>query len=305
MKSSVNIIDVTVWAMLLSLALLWGGSFIFVELALRDFQALTIVAFRVGIGALVLHIIVRLKNLTVPIDRTSVLQFAVMGALNNAVPFTLIVWGQQTIDAGRASILNATVPLFTVVIAHYLLADEKLTPAKILGVIIGFAGVVVLAGSGEPGAATGNSGIGQMAVLGASISYAFAAIYGRQLNRFEPLVSACGMLSASTVIMLPLAFLFESGLRVQAGMLPIISVVALGSACTALAYLLYFKILTRAGSSNLSLVTFLIPPGAIMMGVMFLNEQVTVNEIIGLLLIMTGMSFATGVYRIFFRRRDQ
>lgn len=298
MNTQTNAVDGTVWAMLLLLSLLWGGSFIFVELALRDLQPLTIVAMRVGIGALLLLAIVRLKKLVFPLDLKSILQFALMGTLNNAIPFSLIVWGQQSIDAGRASILNATVPLFTVVLAHWFLADEKLNAAKITGVIVGFAGVVVLVG---PGAETANSSIGQLAILGAAISYAFAAIFGRQLSRFDPLVSACGMLCASTVIMLPLALVLESHAEFQPGLLPLFSVIALGVGSTAIAYLLYFRILGRAGSSNLSLVTFLIPPSAILMGVMFLQERVSINETIGLALILAGMAIATGFYRRFLK----
>jgi len=146
--------DGHVWLLLASLSLVWGGSFLFVELALRDYQPLTIVALRVAIGALVLHCVLRFKKLHFPLDLKSITQFAVMGILNNAIPFSLIVWGQQSIDAGRASVLNATVPLFTVLLAHWLLADEKLNRSKVIGVLIGFAGVIVLTG---PAAISGNA----------------------------------------------------------------------------------------------------------------------------------------------------
>ena len=287
--------DGHVWLLLASLSLLWGGSFLFVELALREYQPLTIVALRVAIGALVLHFVLRLKKLHFPLDLKSILQFSVMGILNNAIPFSLIVWGQQSIDAGRASVLNATVPLFTVLLAHWLLADERLNASKITGVLIGFAGVFVLA---APAAISGNavnSITGQVAILGAAISYAFAGIFGKQLNRFDPQVSATGMLTASAVLMIPFALVFEPLPAKLPGLLPTVSVVALGVACTALAYLFYFKILTRAGSSNLSLVTFLIPPSAMIMGVVFLNERLTLEDYAGVALILAGMAIATGL----------
>ena len=299
MKPVTNSMDGHVWLLLLSLSLLWGGSFLFVELALRDYLPLTIVTLRVAIGALVLHCVLRIQKLHFPMDLKSIGQFAVMGTLNNAIPFSLIVWGQQSIDAGRASVLNATMPLFTVLFAHWLLTDEKLSASKITGVLIGFAGVFVLAGPAAISGNSVNSLIGQLAVLGAAISYAFAGIFGRQLNRFDPQVSATGMLTASAVLMLPFALVFEPLPSSLPGLLSTVSVIALGVACTALAYLFYFKILTKAGSSNLSLVTFLIPPSAIIMGVVFLNERLSFEDYAGVALILVGMAIATGIYKRF------
>ncbi len=299
MKSTDNSMDGHVWLLLLSLSLVWGGSFLFVEFALVDYQPLTIVALRVAIGALVLHCVLRVNKLHFPLDFKSLSQFAVMGTLNNAIPFSLIVWGQQSIDAGRASVLNATVPLFTVILAHWLLADEKLNTPKIIGVLIGFAGVFVLAGPAAISGNSVNSLIGQLAVLGAALSYAFASIFGKQLNRFDPKVSATGMLTASAILMIPFALVFEPLPARLPGFLSTVSVMALGVACTALAYLFYFKILTKAGSSNLSLVTFLIPPSAIVMGVVFLNERLSIEDYIGVALILVGMAIATGMYKRF------
>jgi len=301
MNTDVKSMTADVWLWLLMLSLLWGGSFLFIEIALRDFEPLTIVMLRVLIGAIVLHVVLRVRHLKFPFDFKSLWQFALMGALNNAIPFTLIVWGQQSIDAGRASVLNATVPLFTVLLAHWLLADEKLSASKVTGVVIGFLGVFVLTINSIADSESVNSVVGQMAVLGAAVSYAFASIFGRQLNRFDPQVSATGMLTGSAVMMIPLAFLFESPGLARPGVGSIVVVVLLGVACTAFAYLLYFKILMKAGSSNLSLVTFLIPPSAICMGVVFLAEKFTLYDLIGLVLILIGMAIATGMYKRFVR----
>ncbi len=286
-----------VWLLLISLSLLWGGSFLFIELALEDFKPLTIVAMRVSIAAIVLHCVLHYKQMKFPWDRKNLLLFTMMGAINNVIPFSCIVWGQQTIDAGRASVLNATVPLFTVLLAHWLLTNEKLTATKLLGVAIGFAGVLVLTGPGAFNSNAVNSTTGQVAILVAAVSYAFAGIFGKQLNHLNPLVSAAGMLTASALIMIPATFLLEPIGSFQLNYRSIIAVLLLGVACTALAYLLYFKILVQAGSSNLSLVTFLIPPSAMMMGVLFLNERVSAKDLVGLCLILTGMAIATGLYK--------
>ncbi len=223
--------------------------------------------------------------------------FTVMGSINNVIPFSCIVWGQQTIDAGRASVLNATVPLFTVLLAHWLLSNEKLTPAKLLGVALGFVGVLVLTGPSAFNPDAVNSTMGQVAILIAALSYAFAGIFGKQLNHLNPLVSAAGMLTASALIMIPATLLLEPIGSFQPNYTSIFAVLLLGVACTAFAYLLYFKILVQAGSSNLSLVTFLIPPSAMMMGVLFLKEKVSATDVLGLCLILAGMAIATGLYK--------
>lgn len=289
------------WILLITLSLLWGGSFLFVEFALQDFKPLTIVALRVSIAAIVLHVVLRSKKLSFPWDIKSLSLFAVMGAINNAIPFSFIVWGQQTIDAGRASIMNATVPLFTVLLAHWMLSNEKLTRAKLIGVVLGFLGVVVLTGKSAFNAEAANSVAGQLAVLIAAISYAFAGIFGKRLTHLNPMISAAGMLTASSAMMIPIALATEPVAGLRPGLLAIISLLALGFACTAFAYLLYFKILAQAGASNLSLVTFLIPPSAMVMGVLFLKEKVTTSDLLGILLILTGMTIATGLYKRFLK----
>ncbi len=294
-----NTMTTKVWLLLLSLSLLWGGSFLFIEFALQGFKPLTIVALRVSIAAIFLHGVLRYKKIKFPWNPKNLWLFAIMGAINNVIPFSSIVWGQQTIEAGRASILNSTVPLFTVVLAHWLLKNEKLTGAKLIGVALGFMGVLVLTGPSAFSIDTVNSVVGQIAILVAAVSYAFASIFGKKLNHLDPLISAAGMLTASAVIMIPITLLLEPVALNTPTALSVAAIVFLGFACTALAYLLYFKILLQAGSSNLSLVTFLIPPSAMLMGVIFLNESITWQDAAGLCLILAGMAIATGLYKRF------
>lgn len=294
-----NTMTTKVWLLLLSLSLLWGGSFLFIEFALQGFKPLTIVALRVSIAAIFLHGVLRYKKIKFPWNPKNLGLFAIMGAINNVIPFSSIVWGQQTIEAGRASILNSTVPLFTVVLAHWLLKNEKLTGAKLIGVALGFMGVLVLTGPSAFSIDTVNSVVGQIAILVAAVSYAFASIFGKKLNHLDPLISAAGMLTASAVIMIPITLLLEPVALNTPTALSVAAIVFLGFACTALAYLLYFKILLQAGSSNLSLVTFLIPPSAMLMGVIFLNESITWQDAAGLCLILAGMAIATGLYKRF------
>jgi len=290
-----------IWFLLILLSLLWGGSFFLVELALNEFGPFTVVAFRIGIGAVALHLFVHSKALCVPYDKRSMLLFLIAGLLTTALPFSFIVWGQQTIEAGRASVLNATTPLFTLLLAHWLTNDEKLSSTKIIGVILGFLGVVLLTGTSSLNPEAVNSLHGQLAVLGAAVCYGFALIFGKRLKHFNPQISATVMLTAATFAMIPIAMFFDVAPVGNAKpiWISVAAVGALGIGCTALAYLIYFEILAKAGSSNLSLVTFLIPLSAIGLGVMFLGEKVGWVDIAGIVLILSGMGIATGMFKQF------
>jgi drug/metabolite transporter (DMT)-like permease len=258
------------WLLLLALALLWGGSFFFAELALMELRPLTVVLGRVGFAALALWAVLALSGRRLPASPRLWCAFLVMGALNNAIPFSLIVWAQVELDSGLAAILNATTPLFTVLLAHLVTAEERLTWNRVAGVLLGLGGVAVLIG---PTALTGLglAGLSQIAVLAAALSYACAGLYGRRFRGLPPSSAAAGMLTASTVLLLPLALL-----------------------CTALAYLLYFRILASAGATNLLLVTFLIPPGALLLGAMFLGERPEWTAYAGMALIFAGLAAVDG-----------
>jgi drug/metabolite transporter (DMT)-like permease len=279
-----------VWIWLLSLSVLWGGSFFFAKVALGALGPLTVVFARVALAALAL-------NLVNPLRRDSPWRaFFAMGALNNVVPFALIFWGQTHIASGLASILNATTPLFTVVVAHFLTNDEKMTVAKAVALLAGLAGVAVLIGPAALLQPTGSLW-GELACLGAALSYAFAGIYGRRFRAMgiAPLDAAAGQVTASSLLILPIMLVVEPPWTVAMPPLPIWAALAgLALLSTALAYVLYFRILAAAGATNLLLVTFLIPPTSILLGAAVLQEQLEPRHFAGMALIGLGLAVMDG-----------
>jgi drug/metabolite transporter (DMT)-like permease len=286
----------TEWALLIALSVLWGGSFLFVGMAVRELPPLTIVMGRVALAAVTLHIVLTAMGGALPRDGRVWAAFFGMGVLNNAVPFTLIAWGQAHIASGLASILNATTPLFTVLVAHWLTPDERATPRKIRGVIIGFVGVAIMIG-GDALRSLGVDVVAQLAVLAAAISYAFAGVYGRRFKTMgvEPMTTAAGMLTASTLMLMPVMLAvdrpwtlpFPSGAAVAA-------LVGLALLSTSLAYIFYFRILATAGATNLLLVTFLIPVSAILLGATFLGERLEARHFLGMAMIGLGLAAIDG-----------
>lgn len=284
------------WFSLAALSLLWGGAFFFVGVAVAELPTFTIATMRVGLAALVLLLVVRLSGLALPADPRVWRAFLGMGLLNNAVPFCLIAWGQAHIASGLASILNATTPLFTVVVAHFLTADEKLTLPRLAGVAIGFAGVVLMIG---PDALRGFAAdlLAQLACLAAALSYAFAGVFGRRFRRMgtAPLQTAAGQLCASTILLMPIALLVDRPWSLaMPGVATWAAMVGLAVLSTAVAYILYFRILTRAGATNVLLVTFLIPVSAILLGAFILGERLEPRHFIGMGLIGLGLGAIDG-----------
>ena len=282
------------WGLLLTLSVLWGGSFFFTEVALAELPPFTIVLGRVGFAAVALVLVASVTGHRLPLDLRLWGAFLVMGALNNLIPFCLIVWGQTRIGSGLASILNATTPLFTILIAHALTADEKLTPGRLAGVLLGLAGVTVMIG-GEVLAGLGPGVVAQLAVLGAALSYAFAGIFGRRFKDTAPLVTAAGQVTATTLLMLPLALVVD-----RPWSLPMPSLTAWGTIgglallSTAAAYVIYFRILAAAGATNLLLVTFLIPVSAVLLAVSVLGERLAPGQLAGMALIGLGLAAIDG-----------
>lgn len=287
-------IDLKSGLLLLALATVWGGSFFFAEIALREVGQFTITLHRVSWAALTLLLIVWWQGIEIPKSGKVWLCYLVMGALNNAIPFSLIFWGQVTIDSGLASILNATTAVFGAVVAGLLLVDEPLTPRKIIGAVFGLLGVAVIMGLD---ALTNFDlrNLAQLAVLGAALSYAFAGVWGKRfLSSYAPMMNAFGMLTGATLLMMPVA-IFSEGMPVLSLSISIwAALIALAIFSTALAYLLYFRILARAGSANLMLVTLLIPPVAVSLSVVYLNETLGTEAWIGFGLIATGLAVTDG-----------
>lgn len=282
--------------MLVALSLLWGGSFFFNGVAVRELPPLTIAFLRVVLAATALLSVCRIARVRVRLGRGLVGAFFAMGFLNNLVPFGLILWGQTQIASGLASILNATVPLLTVIAAHFLTADEKMTRGKLGGVAIGIAGVVVLVG---PAALSGFSGhvLAQLACLSAALSYAFASIYGKRFRALgvPPLATAAGQLSASSLMLAPLALAVDRPFALaMPGVGAIAAVAGLAFLSSALAYVLFFRILATAGATNLVLVTLLIPVSAIWLGFAFLGEAIAMRDLAGMALIAAGLAAIDG-----------
>ena len=284
------------WALLAVLSLIWGGSFLFVGVAVRELPPLTIVATRVLTAALALLLVLRVVGVSLPRTRQAWAAFLGMSILNNVIPFTLIVWGQTHIASGLASILNATTPLFTVIVAHYLTADEHLTGQKFAGVIVGFIGVAVMIGFAAM-ASWDATILAQLAILGAALSYGFSGVFGRRFKTMgiPPLATAAGQVTMSSMLLLPMALIVD---RPWTLAMPsteaVLSLVALGLVSTAVAYLIFFRLLACAGATNVGLVTFLIPVSAILLGVLILGETLAVRHIIGMALIGAGLILIDG-----------
>lgn len=278
------------WSLLVLLSILWGGSFFFTKVALAELGPFTIVFFRVAFAALALNIVASAIGASLWRAGTPWRQLLVMGALNNALPFSLIFWGQTTITSGLASILNATTPLFTVVVAHIFTRDERMTVRKLVGVLAGLAGVAILIGPD-----LGGSIWGQIACLVAALSYAFAGIYGRRFKALgvQPLQAAAGQLTASAMLILPIMLLAEPAWPMPSAV-TWSAVAGLALLSTALAYVLYFRILAAAGATNLLLVTFLIPVTAILLGATFLGERLELRQFAGMGLIGLGLAAIDG-----------
>lgn len=284
------------WMLLLFLSVLWGGSFFFAGVVVHVLPKFTIIALRVGLAALALHIALRFKGLSLPMDRKLWTSLFCIGFLNNVIPFTLLIHGQAHIASGLASILNATAPLFTVIVAHFFTDDEKMTAVRFAGVLIGFSGVVLMIGPGAVGG-IGKGTWAQIAILGAALSYAFAGAFGRRFKgmNISPMVVATGQVTASSMILIPLAILLERPWTIPfppAGVWG--SVLGLALLSTALAYVIYFRILAAAGANNVLLVTFLIPVSAIILGTTVLGERLEIKHFAGMLLIGLALAFIDG-----------
>lgn len=295
------------WGMLLALSVLWGGSFFFTGIAVKELPPFTIVALRVGLAALALLALVRAMGLSMPSDRRTWTAFLGMGLLNNLIPFCLIVWGQTQIASGLASILNATTPLFAVIVAHFLTADEKMTGNKLAGVAIGLLGVSMMIGP-EALAGLGSNIWGQLAVLGAAVSYSFAGIFGRRFKAMgvQPILTATGQVGASTLMLVPVALLVDRPWALAVpGPATWAALLGMALLSTALAYVLFFRILASAGAINLMLVTFLIPVSAILLGSLVLGERLEPKHFFGMATIAAGLAAIDGRLISAFRPRSR
>jgi len=284
------------WLILLVLALIWGGAFFFIGVAVRHVPPLTYVFLRLSIGAAGLwtYLFVRGERMSLPRQVWGAI--LLLALLNNAVPFALFGWSQTHIASGLASILNATTPIWGVVVAHFLTADERMTPRKLAGVLLGFGGVATMIGPSLL-SSLGTSALPQLACVVASLSYALAAVWARRFKRLgiSPFSVTTGQLTAGALMMLPASLAVD---QPWTRALPPLSawgaITALALLCTALGYVLYFRLIERAGATNALLVTLLVPPVAILLGAMFLGETLAPQDFAGLGLIALGLAAIDG-----------
>ena len=316
MSSPIPALRLRDWLMLTALSMLWGGSFFFNRVAVEELIPPVVVASRQTIGGLILFGVLRARGLRLPRGRRVWAQFLLMGLLNNAIPFSLIVWSQARIASGLASILNAATPLFTMLVAHLFTRDDRMTGPRILGLLAGFVGVVVVIGPAALGSS--NSGgsdpvLPQLAILAAGVSYAVAGVFGRRFARqgLRPETIATGQVLCSAALLVPPALVgyllvpaVSTGatVMVMPSVAVLVALFCLGALSTAAAYILYFSLLERVGATNLLMVTFLIPLTAILLGVVVLGEPLVFRQILGMLIVFAGILVAQ-IWNSLFGRR--
>ncbi|MEQ1550416.1 EamA family transporter [Sphingorhabdus sp.] len=289
-------LDSTGWLLIAILSILWGGAFFLIEVGLRSYPPITLVFMRLALAVPPMWIAMRLMGERLPTEPRIWGLLAIVGALNCALPFILFFWGQQYLDSGYASILNATTPLWGVITAHFLTSDEKATPARIIGVLVGMAGIVVMVGP-EAMKGLSNNLLAQLACIVSTIFYSFAAIYGRRLSQTEltPMAVATGQTMMAALMMVPIvAVMDQPWTMAMPGLDSTLAGVTLAIFSTALAYTLYFRLIDRSGASNAQLVAFLMPILAVILGIAFLGESLSGGQIAGAGLIAVGLAILDG-----------
>jgi len=279
------------WRLLVLLSVLWGGSFFFSKVIVQEVPPLTLVLVRFTLAAAVLGAYLKAQRTPVPWSAATWAAFAGMGALNNLIPAALIAWSQQTIASGLASVLIATTPVFSILVAHYFTTDDRMSASKAVGVALGVTGVAALVGiDALDGSLRTVPGI--LGCLGAAVSYGFANVFGRRFKRLgiAPTVGAFGQLAATAAMVAPAAFVFDRPwLLPQPSAVAWAAMIGLVLLSTALAYAIFFRLLGSAGTTNISLVTLLIPASAILLGTFILGERLSALQFAGMALIGLGL----------------
>lgn len=282
------------WLRIVALGFLWGSSFLYAEILLQYLNPLMIVFLRVGLAGLILLLICLVKRFLVTLTGKDLTNICVMGALNNVIPFSLIVWGQQTTTGGLASIINASTAFFSILLAALLIPQERLTWNRIGGVIIGVAGVAIAVG-GTNIVQFSKNNTGAYLILLATVSYAFAGVWAKlRMQNLPSLISATGMLVASAIMMVPLLFVTGTFQFLPIDLHVFSLALQFAVICSVFAYLLYFKILETTGAGNLLICTIIVPPSAILLEVLILDEVIGLNELAGLFIVTTGMIVLDG-----------
>lgn len=284
------------WLTLAGLTAIWGAAFPFISIAVGEVAPLTYVWARLTVAAAALWLFLWWRGLPIGLPRRAWGAMLVLALLNNALPFTLFGWGQTHIASGLAAILNATTPIWGVVVAHAFTADERLSARKLAGVVAGFGGVVVMIGPSLLGE-VGSNGLAQLACLAAALCYALAGVWARRFRAMgvTPVAVTTGQLTTGAAVMLPLAALVDRPWLAQPPSLAALgAIAALALVCTAFAYILYFRLIDRAGATNALLVTLLVPPIALLLGIVLLGETFHVRDGAGLAMIALGLAAIDG-----------
>ena len=288
------------WFLVFSLGILWGASFLFVEVLLDLINPFLIVYFRVSIASVILVLYLYLSKTKFKVTNKIVYNLFIMALLNNVVPFLLIAYGQQTTTGGLASILNANTSLITIILASIFIPYEKLTFNRLLGVLIGLFGIIIAVGY-ESFLTIYDDSYGKFLILLATVSYSFAGIWAKlKLSDVPPLISATGMLTFSTVILSPFAAIYFNDDLINLNFPIIFYSIMFAVLCSVIAYFLYFKILEKTGAGNLLICTIIIPPASIILNSLILGQVISISELIGLMIIILGLIVLDGRYRKLF-----
>jgi drug/metabolite transporter (DMT)-like permease len=279
------------WLVFLLLGAIWSSSFMWIKIAIDEIGPITLVAFRVLFGLLFGIVVIAIQRIAWPRTWKEWIPLFVLGIFNIAIPFFLISWGEQSIDSGVASILNATVPLFTILIAHFLLPDDKMNAPKVLGLLLGFAGVVILM-SKDIGSSLGSI-LGQFAIVLASAFYAGGGVYARKTTQDMPgILRSAGPLLPATVVMWLAMFLAESPVKLPQLGITWVALLFLGVLGSGFAFVLSYYLLHEIGPTRTSMVTYLFPLGGVILGVLFLDEVLTWQLVVGAVLIVLSLVVA-------------
>lgn len=286
------------WSAFLLLGLIWGSSFLWIKIGLRELSPLTLVGFRLLLGLLAMTITVAIRRPSFPRSKRTWFWLILMGVTNTALPFLLITWGEQSVDSAVASVLNSSVPLFTLIIAHFFLADEKITLPKVAGLVLGFLGILLLF-SRDLGEGGGTQGVlGQLAVLIAALSYAISSVYARRTLKDVPtFVQALVPMASADLLIWIGAFAVDRPLAIPALALTWVALLWLGLLGSFVAYLLYFYLLHQVGATRATLVTYLFPVVGVAAGVIFLGEYLDWHLALGSLLVLAGIVIVNRRYR--------
>lgn len=284
------------WATLLLLALIWGGAFMFISVAVHSVHPLTYVWVRLSLAAAALWGFLKWRGESANLPPSIWGSMLVLALLNNVLPFTLFGWGQTHIASGLASILNATTPIWGAIVAHLFTSDEQLTPRKLSGALLGFGGVALMIGPDLIGS-IGSNVLAQLACVTAALLYALAGVWARRFKGqgIAPISVATGQLTAGALVMFPVVMIFDPPWQqVFPPLAAVAAIIALALVCTAFAYILYFRLIDSAGATNALLVTLLVPPVAILLGGLFLGEVIAPRNLFGMGLIALGLAAIDG-----------